>query len=219
MTDKKHNEKSERTLLTALLLSSPGPLVTGIAAVISGSATQLADFIRRTSELVASFSSWWIFRKIHRNIIPYEERESARARLERTANLVVAAALICSGIALLTVGIIRLFVCAPTANVILGLIIAAAGLFTNVIFMLRYGSLNRRQNDAVIAAQQRLYWAKSCVDLCVVLALLMIAVAPVHPATRYVDALGSIIVSGYLLWNGVKLLTAIHGKNLRRSKG
>jgi chromatin segregation and condensation protein Rec8/ScpA/Scc1 (kleisin family) len=45
----------EKTLLTALLLSLPGPLVTGIAAITSHSTTQLADFMRRSSELVALF--------------------------------------------------------------------------------------------------------------------------------------------------------------------
>ena len=218
MTDKKHDKKSERTLLAALLLSSPGPLVTGVAAVLSGSATQLADFIRRTSELVASFSSWWIFRKIHRDAAVHDEVEAVHTRLERIANLIVAAALICSGIALLTVGITRLFIYMPSANVILGLVIAVLGLITNIIFMLRYGALNRKQNNSVIAAQQRLYRAKSCVDLCVVLVLLTIAIAPLHPATHYVDAVGSIIVSGYLLWNGIKLFVLTRGKSPQHGK-
>jgi hypothetical protein len=53
----------------------------------------------------------------------------------------------------------------------------------------------------VIAGQQQLYRAKASVDLCVVAALATVAIAPCHPATRYVDLLGSL----YLVWSGVRL--------------
>lgn len=58
--------KGERTLLWSLLLSAPGPLVTGFAVVSSRSTTQLADFLRRTTELVAIFVSWWVYRALRR---------------------------------------------------------------------------------------------------------------------------------------------------------
>jgi len=61
---KKQAASREKTLLTALLLSIPGPLVVGLAAVSSHSTTQLADFIRRSVELVALLLSWWVFRKL-----------------------------------------------------------------------------------------------------------------------------------------------------------
>jgi hypothetical protein len=64
---KEQSSSREKTLLTALLLSAPGPLVTGIALITSHSTTQLADFIRRGVELVAIFISWWVFRQLHRN--------------------------------------------------------------------------------------------------------------------------------------------------------
>jgi len=41
------------------------------------------------------------------------------------------------------------------------------------------------------------------VDFCVVTALAAVAIAPTHPATRYVDILGSVMVAVYLLWNGL----------------
>ncbi|MDP3487417.1 MAG: hypothetical protein Q8S19_05720, partial [Bacillota bacterium] len=52
----------ERTLLIALLLSMWAPLATGYAVMMSHSTTQLADFVRRTVDLVALFTSWFIFR-------------------------------------------------------------------------------------------------------------------------------------------------------------
>ena len=43
----------QRTLLAAMLLSLPGPLVLGAGLLLGRSSTQLADFIRRTAELGA----------------------------------------------------------------------------------------------------------------------------------------------------------------------
>ena len=192
----------ERTLLIALLLSTPGPLVTGLAAISSHSTTQLADFVRRTVELVALFLSWWVFRRLQRNQALSKKEQS---RLEDVAGLGVAAAMICSGIVMLLVAISRFSEFEPGGQVIPGLVIAVLGLITNGWFWRRYTALTREQYSAVIAAQQRLHRAKAIVDLCVVAALAAVAIAPTHRATPYVDILGSITVAGYLLWNGVRM--------------
>lgn len=191
----------EKTLLTALLLSALGPAVTGLAALSSHSATQLADFIRRTVELVALFLSWWVFRRLQRNA---DIDKAAQARLERLAGLSVAGTMMCSGVVMMTVALSRLSVFEPSGSVISGLTIAVLGLLTNGWFWRRYTILTREQYSSVIAAQQQLYRAKASVDLCVVIALTAVAVAPLHPLTRYVDILGSIIVAGYLLWTGIR---------------
>ncbi len=90
------------------------------------------------------------------------------------------------------------------ASVTLGLTIAILGLLTNGWFWWRYTVLTREQYSSVIAAQQQLYRAKASVDLCVVAALAAVAIAPTHPATQYVDLLGSVTVAGYLLWSGLR---------------
>lgn len=203
--------KGERTLLTAMLLSAPGPLVTGIAAVTSQSATQLADFIRRTAELVATCVSWWVFRRIQRT---EQITQAQRERLQRGANLAVAIAMLLSGLTLFLVGISRLFVYKASGNVTLGLVIAFLGLVVNTVFWLRYRAMCRERFDAVIAGQQRLYRAKVMVDACVVIALAAVAIAPLHPATRYIDAVGTIVVAVYLLYNGLDML-----RKARRTKG
>ncbi|MGI6208835.1 MAG: cation transporter [Anaerolineae bacterium] len=193
----------ERTLLTALLLSLPGPLVTGLAAITSHSTTQLADFTRRTVELVALALSWWVFRRIHGSGAPDER---GQVRLERAAGLGVAGAMTCSGTVMLVVALSRLSAFQPGGRVTLGLTIAVLGLITNTWFWWRYRTLTREQYSSVIAAQQGLYRAKAAVDLCVVAALAAVAIAPAHPATRQVDILGSVAVAGYLLWSGLRMV-------------
>lgn len=197
---KKQSSSREKTLLSALLLSAPGPLVVGIALMTSHSTTQLADFIRRGVELVAIFISWYVFRQLQRNP---ELGRLDQQRLERTAGLSTAGAMACSGIVLLVVALSRLSAFEPGGNVTTGLTIAVLGLLTNGWFWRRYTALTREQYSPVIAAQQQLYRAKATVDLCVVVALAAVAIAPVHPATHYVDLLGSAMVAIYLLWNGL----------------
>ncbi len=191
--------RREKTLLAALLLSMWAPLTTGIAVLLSRSTTQLADFIRRTVELVALFVSWLVFRHLQRGQNLDPERV---AKLEKFAGLSVAAALGCSGLVMLVLAFSRISTFEPGGNVYPGLAIAILGLLTNSWFWRRYWVLNREQYSAIIATQCHLYRAKAMVDLCVIGALTAVAVSPAHPVTRYIDVLGSVAVAAYLLWSG-----------------
>ncbi len=199
---KEQSASRERTLRTALLLSAPGPLVTGYAVITSQSTTQLADFLRRGVELIAIFISWWVFRQIMRTAMMDEEER--QARLERAAGLSTALAMACSGVVLLFVALSRLSVFEPGGSVTLGLTIAVLGALTNGWFWWRYRAMTREQYSSVIAGQMQLYRAKTSVDLVVVAALASVAIAPAHVVTRYIDLLGSVILSIYLLWSGFR---------------
>ena len=194
------SSKSERTLLAALLLSAPGPLIISYAAITSRSATQMADFIRRSAELVATFVSWLIFRILRKNP---ESDVNFSQRLERITNLTVAIAMSCSAIALFIVGMNRFLSERVTQKVILGLIIAVLGLMVNIWFWIKYASMHKDQPDPVIYAQHKLYRGKAVVDICVVSALLAVTIAPIHPITKYIDGCGSIAVAFYLLYSGI----------------
>jgi len=191
----------EKTLLAALLLSMWAPLATGYAVVMSQSMTQVADFVRRSVELVALAISWWAFRWLGRTADLEEEQQ---ARMERTANLSVAVALYVSGIVMVILSLVRISSYQPGGNVYPGLVIALLGLITNVWFWRRYTRLTHEQYSSIIDAQRQLYRAKSGVDVAVLVALAAVAIAPAHPVTRYVDVLGSLAVAGYLLWIGMR---------------
>lgn len=206
--------KRERTMLAAFLLSSPGPLLAGIAALSSQSATQIADFLRRSSELVALFVAWLVFRKMQRDS---SKDQNFQNRMARIANLTVSIAMISSGIAMFIVGVIRLFVFNIGGKVILGLVIAVLGLITNSWFWWRYWSMNREIPDSVIEGQRNLYRAKACVDLAVVSALTAVLLAPNHPATQYVDAVGCMIVAFYLFYSGIKMIRTVQLSNIRKA--
>jgi divalent metal cation (Fe/Co/Zn/Cd) transporter len=197
-------KSGERTLLTSVLLSSPGPLVVGLALFFGRSSTQLADFVRRAAELAAIIVSWIVYRVVHKN---EEQDETRKNKLERAANLCVGAAMCLSGAAMLFIALFS-----PNTekgNVIPGLAIAVLGVTTNSWFYFRYRRIDREKPDAILAVQCKLYRAKALVDACVTIALIVVAAAPHAPLTRYVDTGGSVFVALYLVGSGI---SAIRGK-------
>lgn len=191
----------ERTLLTSVLLSSPGPIVIGIGLIVGRSSTQIADFIRRTSELAAIIVSWIVYRILENDTEPDPVR---REKLERTANSLVGAAMCLSGVVMLFVALFSSST--DKGNVIPGLVIAILGVIANTLLWLRYRKLNRESPNAILAVQSRLYRTKSLVDVCVTIALAIVAIAPGSTAARVFDLAGSIIVAVYLVMNGVYTL-------------
>jgi divalent metal cation (Fe/Co/Zn/Cd) transporter len=190
------DRRRERTLLVALLLSAWGPLVTGIAVLLSQSTTQLADFVRRSVELVALATSYGVFRHLRRR----PDMAAARAEgLRRRATLTVTMALATSGVVMLLLIATRLRAFEPGGDVRLGLAIAILGLIVNSVFWRRYRGMTRERPDTIIDAQGHLYRAKAAVDAAVIAALATVLLAPQHPATRWVDLGGSVAVGAYLL--------------------
>lgn len=197
------SKSGERTLLASVVMSSPGPIVVGFGLLLGKSSTQLADFIRRTAELIAIIVAWVVFRMTIKDGV---EDAARKTRLEETANRCVGLAMCISGAVMMLIA----FLPGSTdkGNVIPGLIIAILGVTTNSWFWLRYRNLDRANPNAILAVQSRLYRAKSLVDACVTIALAAVAIAP-HSAAAYdMDTAGSIVVAVYLFVSGVRTLSA-----------
>ena len=195
------NKSVERTLLASVVLSSPGPIVVGIGLLLGKSSTQLADFIRRTAELVAIIVSWSVYRITHKGT---EYDANDRLRLERVANYCVGIAMCLSGIAMLIVALF--YSVEEKGNVIPGLIISILGVMTNTWFWIRYRRLNKVNPNSILAAQSRLYSAKAVVDTCVTAALLAVAVSPGSTTSYIMDIAGSTAVAIYLIVNGAVMI-------------
>jgi divalent metal cation (Fe/Co/Zn/Cd) transporter len=191
------NKSGERTLLASVALSSPGPVVVGIGLFLGKSSTQLADFIRRSAELIAIIVSWAVYRITHKRT---EYSDNHRLRLERIANYCVGIAMCLSGMAMLLVAL--LYPTKEKGNVILGLIISILGVTANTWFRIRYQKLNKTKPNSILAIQSRLYGAKAVVDACVTTALIAVAISPGSPAAYFMDILGSTAVAVYLLIYG-----------------
>ena len=196
------NKKSgSKTLLWSVLMSSPGPLVVGLGLLAGRSSTQIADFVRRSAELLAIIMSFVIYRITTKDGTTDEGR---KVRLERRSNAFVGA-MMCIGGSLM---ILLAFMPeqADKGNVIPGLSIAVLGVIANTIFWRKYTRLNRIEPNAILAVQARLYRAKSLVDSCVTIALLSVAIAPASPVSGWLDFIGSVIVAVYLVWCGIRTI-------------
>ncbi|MBR6571175.1 MAG: cation transporter [Clostridia bacterium] len=197
------NRKSgSRTLLTSVLMSAPGPVILAVGLTAGQSSTQIADFVRRSAELLAIVCSFVVYRMT-------ADGRRDRARLEKRANLFAGAMMCLSGALMALVALLAGD--GEKGNVIPGLVIALLGVIANTLFWRKYTRLNRQEPNAILAVQARLYRAKSLVDGCVTLALAAVAVTPGSAAATYLDFAGSLVVAAYLLWCGAKTIREAAG--------
>ena len=190
-------KSGSRTLLWSVLMSAPGPLVVGLGLLAGRSSTQIADFVRRSTELLAIIMAFITYKLTTRS---GETDEAKKEKLERTSNLFVGAMMCLGG----SIMLVLAFTSGSTdkGNVIPGLAIAVLGVVANTIFWRKYSRLNKAEPNPILAVQARLYRAKSLVDGCVTLALFSVLLFPESAFSYYFDLVGSIIVSVYLVFCG-----------------
>ena len=196
------NKKSgENTLLWSVLMSSPGPLVVGLGLLSGKSSTQIADFVRRSAELLAIIMSFVVYKLTTKNEVCDEEK---KLKLEKISNVFVGAMMCVGG----TFMVILAFMSdnSDKGNVIPGLAIAIMGVIANSIFWRKYTHLNKVEPNAILMVQARLYRAKTLVDGCVTIALLSVVIAPCTQISYWMDFIGSLIVACYLVWCGIQTI-------------
>ena len=189
-----------RTLLLSVLLSAPGPLILGIGLTVGKSSTQISDFVRRTAELLALIISCVIYYRTNTDKRPVSEQE--KQNLERQGNTFVGVIMCISGLSMILVTLIQ--ESTDKGNVVPALIIALLGDTANTLFWQKYKALYKKQGNAVLGVQSRLYRAKSCVDIVVTIALASILLFPKSSISYYLDIIGSILVSVYMMYCGIR---------------
>lgn len=199
----KNNGKSGRnTLLWSVIMSSPGPLVVGIGLIMGRSSTQIADFVRRSAELLAIIVSYVVYQLTTRDGFTDMER---KARLEKNTDLFVGGAMCLGGAMMLVLALLPSK--GETGNVIPGLSIAILGVIANSIFWRRYSRLGKESNNSILLVQSRLYRAKTLVDICVTAALLSVTLLPGSQLSYWLDKAGSAVVAVYLICTGAKTMS------------
>ncbi len=193
----KQKKSEKRTLGMSVLMSAPGPLILAFGLMAGQSSTQIADFVRRSAELLALIMTYVTYL-----LTAKQEDQARKASYERRANLFTGS-MMCLGGAIM---LVLAFASESEAqgNVVPSLIIAFLGVVANTLFWRKYTRLNRESPNAMIAVQGRLYRAKSLVDTCVVAALLSVHLLPGSPVSGYLDQIGSAVVALYLCWCGIK---------------
>lgn len=201
-------KNGSRTMLMSVLMSAPGPIVVGIGLFLGKSSTQLADFIRRSAELMAIIVAFITY------LLTSKPNVDADTKIlsERRSNLFVGTAMSISGVSMLLIALFSKNT--EQGNVIPGLCIAILGVVANTIFWFRYKKLGHAQNNTILLVQSRLYRAKSLVDICVTTALLVVLFLPGSAIAFYLDRIGSGVVSLYLIWCGCRTIAEHRKKDL-----
>ena len=196
--DKKSGAK---TLLVSIIMSLPGPLVVGLGLLAGQSSTQIADFVRRSAELLAIIMSFIIYLIVakHDN---YDDIK--KHKLESYSNIFVGSMMFLAGIIMIILALTMNN--EDKGNVIPGIAIALLGAIANGIFWIKYTRLNKSEPNRILAVQSRLYRAKTLIDTSVLIALVSVLIAPQSRVSYWLDFIGSIIVAIYLLWCGIQTI-------------
>ena len=187
-------------------MSSYGPVILGLGLRVGHSSTQIADFTRRTAELLALIVALIIYAVTNKRKGMAEMQKLA---LERRGNLFTGVIMCISGLSMLLLSIFSSD--ADKGNVVPALIIAFLGVVANAIFWRRYTSLYRKQGNAILGVQARLYGAKTAVDVCVVIALAAVLVFPGTKASFWLDRIGSLLVAVYMVRCGIMTIREQNG--------
>lgn len=190
-----------KTLLWSIIMSSPGPLVVGLGLLAGRSSTQIADFVRRSAELLAIIMSFVVYTATQKDGVCDEMK---KRKMERGSNMFVGSMMCLAG----AIMVVLAFAMnnEEKGNVIPGLSIAVLGVIANSIFWAKYTRLNKAEPNAILAVQARLYRAKTLVDSSVTIALLSVLIAPQSAVSYWLDLIGSIIVAVYLVWCGIRTI-------------
>lgn len=204
----KNTNGSKRTLLLSVLMSSPGPLIVGISLITGKSSTQLADFIRRTIELLAIILSFIVY-----CITVKDDKvdEIKKQKLEKGANIFVSVAMVLSGIVMTFLALFSTDT--DQGNVIPGLIIALMSVTANSLFWVKYTKLGQAENSKILILQSKLYRAKTFVDASVVITLSTVLLSTNVLVEHYFDMVGTLCVSAYLIFTGAQALIKELKKN------
>lgn len=193
------NKSAKKTLLMSVIMSSPGPLVVGLGLLVGKSSTQIADFVRRSIELLAIILSFAVYCLTTKGDSVDELKKKS---YERGTNIFVSCAMVLSGAIMSVLALTSQ--AGEKGNVIPGLAIALLGVLANSIFWVKYTRLGRDTNNKILIVQSNLYRAKTFVDLSVVVALGVVLLSSNPDVAYYFDLVGTLCVSAYLAFTGVK---------------
>ena len=193
------NKSGRKTMLMSVIMSSPGPLIVGLGLLVGQSSTQLADFFRRSIELLAIILSFVVYTLTTRE---GGVDEMKKQKYERYTNIFVSCAMVVCGSIMTVLALTASS--SEKGNVIPGLAIAILGVLANSIFWVKYKRLGTETNNKILMVQSNLYRAKTFVDASVVIALGVVLFSGDPIVSYYFDMIGTVCVSIYLVFTGVK---------------
>ena len=201
-----HRLKKENLVLVAVFTTFLSLLPTAYAALISNSTTLFADLLRCLGEFFAIVASWVVLLKMSRN--DTTRFNYGYGKLEQLAGIAVAAALFLTFLVSLTSGIRGLIVPTKLENAEFGFIFALLSVGGNAFLWTSNYIADARSPSPIAESQWRLFRAKTCATMVVVTSLGVALAFADSQTSVYVDPIGSIALSLFMLWQSYTLVSA-----------
>lgn len=205
MNQNKPNEyrKGRKNLIFALCISVPGPVALAISMLDGTSATETADLVRRSCELLSILLAYIVFEITVRKLSGNEKK---RERLEVFVKYFTGCAMCISGAIMIYVAIAGFG--GEKGNVTTSLVLAVIGAVVNAKLYVNYKAMQ----NAVLSVQAKLHRVKMFFDALMVVILLIWMIVPSDTVKVYTDFIGSLAISGYIIWSGVRVFIDKKGK-------
>jgi ferrous-iron efflux pump FieF len=198
--------KKEHLVVVAVCTTLLSLIPTAYAALISNSTTLFADLLRCLGEFFSIVVSWVVLMKMSRNEI--SRFNYGYGKLEQLAGIAVAAALFLTFLVSLTSGIRGLILPAKLENAEFGFIFAIVSVLGNAFLWVSNYIADARNPSPIAESQWKLFRAKAFATLVVVFSLGTALTFADSSASVYVDPIGSIALSLFMLWQSYKLVSA-----------
>ena len=196
MDSKRITKKGRKNLIMATLVCVPGPLWLAFSMRGGANSTQIADLIKRSCDFLTVALAWLVFELTTSNSIG----GVAKRRLEKFIKYFTSASMCLSGVIMIYVAIATLD--GHHGNMFPSLFLAATGALINVGLVLNYRSMK----NPVLMVQAKLHSTKALLDFGLVAILLTWILCPYDVVRHYADLVGTIVISLYLIWSGLRVL-------------
>ena len=190
------NKKGRMNLLVATLVCVPGPMLLAFGMRGGANSTQIADLIKRSGDFLTVALAWLVYELTIRNSMKIR----TKIRLEKFIKYF-------TGISMCLSGLIMIYVAVADTkgvhgNMLPSLFLATTGALINIWLYFSYRSMN----NPVLLIQAKLHRTKALLDGGLA-AIMLIWILCTHDTVRhYADSVGTVIISLYLIFSGLKIL-------------
>lgn len=198
--------KKQRALLVAVVTTFFSLIPTAYATFVSNSVILFTDLLRCAVEFCAILLAFLILRSVSHG--DKSRFNYGYGKLEQISSVAVAVAMLGTFFAVIVSAAMRLLSPQPVENATFGFILGVLSVLGNVsLWRVNYG-LAKQAPSPMMDSQWRLFRAKSCASIIVVCSLAPSMVGNLQNVLWYADPVGSLLLSGFLLYSAMGLFSS-----------
>ena len=198
--------KKERALLVGVVTTFLSLIPTAYATLISNSVILFTDLMRCAVEFFAILLAWLILRHVSKG--DKSRFNYGYGKLEQISSVVVAIAMLGTFLAVIISALMRFLSPQQVEHAGFGFVLGLLSVLGNLSLLKVYRGLARQSPSPMMESQWRLFRAKTCASAIVVISLLPSMLGGAFTAIWYADPLGSLFLSGFLLYSAMGLFSS-----------